>query len=158
MNISTGALTSSSDTFAAARVPVAPGDVFTLSCSLKGAPNQIRLIGFFDSNETLIGTFYPGTGSGTVSTISNLTFRVPKNAASMVITAYSPNSATVLLQASVFDRAALDIQTAADTAGNLAKSSVLPFYSGRYWKNTNGALTVVNDAQFCAFYPVQVTA
>ncbi|MCB8445552.1 hypothetical protein KGG54_27110, partial [Klebsiella variicola subsp. variicola] len=97
--------------------------------SLKGAPNQIRLIGFFDSNETLIGTFYPGTGSGTVSTINNLTFRVPKNAASMVITAYSPNSATVLLQASVFDRAALDIQTAADTAGNLAKSSVLPYYS-----------------------------
>lgn len=158
MNISTGALTSSSDTFAAARVPVAPGDVFTLSCSLKGAPNQIRLIGFFDSNETLIGTFYPGTGSGTVSTINNLTFRVPKNAASMVITAYSPNSATVLLQASVFDRAALDIQTAADTAGNLAKSSVLPYYSGRYWKNTNGALTVVADPQFCAFYPVQVNA
>lgn len=158
MNISTGALTSSSDTFAAARVPVAPGDVFTLSCSLKGAPNQIRLIGFFDSNETLIGTFYPGTGSGTVSTITNLTFRVPKNTASMVITAYSPNSSTVLMQAAVFDRAALDIQTAADTAGNLAKSSVLPFYSGRYWKNTNGALTVVNDAQFCAFYPVQVNA
>ncbi|HGL5790568.1 TPA: hypothetical protein ACKFQQ_001017, partial [Klebsiella variicola] len=158
MNISTGALTSSSDTFAAARVPVAPGDVFTLSCSLKGAPNQIRLIGFFDSNETLIGTFYPGTGSGTVSTITNLNFRVPKNAASMVITAYSPSSSTVLMQASVFDRAALDIQTAADTAGNLAKSSVLPFYSGRYWKNTNGALTVVNDAQFCAFYPVQVNA
>ena len=70
----------------------------------------------------------------------------------MVITAYSPNSSTVLMQAAVFDRAALDIQTAADTAGNLAKSSVLPFYSGRYWKNTNGALTVVNDAQFCAFY------
>ncbi|WP_425280113.1 hypothetical protein [Klebsiella quasipneumoniae] len=158
MNIATGVLTSSSDTFAAARVPVAPGDVFTLSCSLKGAPNQIRLIGFFDSNETLIGTFYPGAGSGTVSTITNLTFRVPKNTASMVITAYSPNSSTVLMQASVFDRAALDIQTAADTAGNLAKSSVLPFYSGRYWKNTNGALTVVNDAQFCAFYPVQVTA
>lgn len=158
MNIATGVLTSSSDTFAAARVPVAPGDVFTLSCSLKGAPNQIRLLGFFDSNETLIGTFYPGTGSGTVSTITNLTFRVPKNTASMVITAYSPNSSTVLMQASVFDRAALDIQTAADTAGNLAKSSVLPFYSGRYWKNTNGALTVVNDAQFCAFYPVQVTA
>ncbi|MDS7845268.1 hypothetical protein PTQ45_27835, partial [Klebsiella michiganensis] len=34
MNIATGVLTSSSDTFAAARVPVAPGDVFTLSCSL----------------------------------------------------------------------------------------------------------------------------
>ncbi|MDU7372831.1 MAG: hypothetical protein E7L08_20270, partial [Klebsiella michiganensis] len=55
-------------------------------------------------------------------------------------------------------RAALDIQTAADTAGNLAKSSVLPFYSGRYWKNTNGALTVIADSQFCAFYPVQVNA
>lgn len=158
MNIATGALASSSDTFAAARVPVAPGDVFTLSCSLKGAPNQIRLIGFFDSNETLIGTFYPGTGSGTVSTITNLTFRVPKNTASMVITAYSVNSSTVLMQASVFDRSATDIQTATDMAGNLAKSSALPYYSGRYWKNTNGALTVVNDAQFCAFYPVQVNA
>lgn len=158
MNIATGVLTSSSDTFAAARVPVAPGDVFTLSCSLKGAPNQIRLIGFFDSNETLIGTFYPGTGSGTVSTITNLTFRVPKNTASMVITAYSVNSSTVLMQASVFGRSATDIQTATDMAGNLAKSSALPYYSGRYWKNTNGALTVVNDAQFCAFYPVQVNA
>ncbi|SXE94504.1 flagellar biosynthesis, cell-distal portion of basal-body rod [Klebsiella variicola] len=158
MNIATGVLTSSSDTFAAARVPVAPGDVFTLSCSLKGAPNQIRLIGFFDSNETLIGTFYPGTGSGTVSTITNLTFRVPKNTASMVITAYSVNSSTVLMQASVFDRSATDIQTATDMAGNLAKSSALPYYSGRYWKNTNGALTVIADSQFCAFYPVQVNA
>ncbi|MDV1148087.1 SGNH/GDSL hydrolase family protein [Klebsiella pneumoniae] len=156
MSATTGAIVTNPDDYYTARIPVSPGDTFILSCKLKGQSNQVRLVGFLDASDALIGSFCPGPGSTTVATISNLSFRVPANAVAMIITAYAVDASTVLLQAAVFGRSVTDAQTAIDAASSIVKHTSLPYYPGRYWRNTDGALMSVADELYCAFHPIKV--
>ncbi|MFK9875352.1 hypothetical protein ACJEQ9_12510, partial [Klebsiella pneumoniae] len=156
MSATTGALVTNSDDYYTTQIPVSPGDTFILSCKLKGQSSTVRLVGFLDAANTLIGAFYPGPGSTTVASISNLSFRVPANAVAMIITAYAVDASTVLQQATVFDRSMTDTQMAIDSASSIAKHTSLPYYPGRYWRKMDGALISIDDAPYCAFHPIKV--
>ncbi|HIG3746825.1 TPA: hypothetical protein ACYFV2_000001, partial [Klebsiella pneumoniae] len=156
MSATTGALVTNSDDYYTTQIPVSPGDTFILSCKLKGQSSTVRLVGFLDAANTLIGAFYPGPGSTTVASISNLSFRVPANAVAMIITAYAVDASTVLQQATVFDRSMTDTQVAIDSASSIAKHTSLPYYPGRYWRKMDGALISIDDAPYCAFHPIKV--
>lgn len=156
MSATTGALVTNSDDYYTTQIPVSPGDTFILSCKLKGQSSTVRLVGFLDAANTLIGAFYPGPGSTTVASISNLSFRVPANAVAMIITAYAVDASTVLQQATVFDRSMTDTQMAIDSASSIAKHTSLPYYPGRYWRKMDGALISIGDAPYCAFHPIKV--
>lgn len=156
MSATTGALVTNSDDYYTTQIPVSPGDTFILSCKLKGQSSTVRLVGFLDAADNLIGSFYPGPGSAAVATISNMSFRVPANAVSMIITAYAVDDSTVLQQATFFDRSMTDTQTAIDAASSIAKHTSLPYYPGRYWRKMDGALISIDDAPYCAFHPIKV--
>ncbi|HHL3469106.1 TPA: hypothetical protein ACQ51Y_005422, partial [Klebsiella pneumoniae] len=156
MSATTGALVTNSDDYYTTQIPVSPGDTFILSCKLKGQSSTVRLVGFLDAANTLIGAFYPGPGSTTVASISNLSFRVPANAVAMIITAYAVDASTVLQQATVFDRSMTDTQMAIDSASSIAKHTSLPYYPGRYWRKMDGALISIDDTPYCAFHPIKV--
>ncbi|EPG5619705.1 hypothetical protein N1Z12_005552, partial [Klebsiella pneumoniae] len=156
MSATTGALVTNSDDYYTTQIPVSPGDTFILSCKLKGQSSKVRLVGFLDAEDNLIGSFYPGPGSAAVATISNMSFRVPANAVSIIITAYAVDDSTVLQQATLFDRSMTDTQTAIDAASSIAKHTSLPYYPGRYWRKMDGALISIDDAPYCAFHPIKV--
>ncbi|MDU6716723.1 MAG: hypothetical protein E6460_17470 [Klebsiella michiganensis] len=156
MNATTGALVTNSDDYYTTQIPVSPGDTFIISCKLKGQSSTVRLVGFLDAANNLIGAFYPGPGITTVVSISNLSFRVPANAVAMIITAYAVDASTVLQQATVFDRSMTDTQMAIDVASGIGKHTSLPYYPGRYWRKMDGALISIDDAPYCAFHPIKV--
>ncbi|MEF3391992.1 hypothetical protein NCC06_27420, partial [Klebsiella pneumoniae] len=156
MSATTGAVVTNSDDYYTTQIPVSPGDTFILSCKLKGQSSTVRLVGFLDAADNLIGSFYPGPGSAAVATISNLSFRVPANAVAMIITVYAVDASTVLQQATFFDRTMTDTQMAIDAASSIAKHTSLPYYPGRYWRKMDGALISIDDAPYCAFHPIKV--
>ncbi|EPG8617364.1 hypothetical protein N1Z12_000703, partial [Klebsiella pneumoniae] len=156
MSATTGELVTNTDDYYTTQLPVSPGDTFILSCKLKGQSSTVRLVGFLDAAGTLVGAFYPGPGSTTVASISNLSFRAPANAVTMIITAYAVDASTVLQQATVFDRSMTDTQMAVDSASSIAKHTSLPYYPGRYWRKMDGALISIDDAPYCAFHPLEV--